>query len=136
MTFVDRPRFMICIVAACMLSRFLRAASRSSGAEQSRVSTRNSSSPRARATWPRSSGSSPPAQSPSSRNRLGKTALLLAAEKGNLAIVEALLRRGADVDQASIEGVTPLMAASYAGAAPVVKRLLAAGAHSRPASTA
>ena len=28
---------------------------------------------------------------PSSRNRLGKTALLLAAEKGNLAIVEALL---------------------------------------------
>jgi len=41
---------------------------------------------------------------------LGKTALLLVAEKGNLAIVEAMLKSGADVNQASLEGVTPLMA--------------------------
>jgi ankyrin repeat protein len=39
-----------------------------------------------------------------------------------------MLKSGADVNQASLEGVTPLMAASYAGSAPVVKRLLAAGA--------
>ena len=57
-------------------------------------------------------------------------ALILAAEKGNLAIVELMLKNGAEVDQASLEGVTPLMAASYAGAAPVVQRLLAAGAKS------
>ena len=42
-----------------------------------------------------------------------------------------MLKGGADVDQASLEGVTPLMAASYAGAAPVVKRLLEAGARDR-----
>src|SRR5215218_2737614 len=37
--------------------------------------------------------------SPVSRNRLGKTALILASEKGNLAIVDAMLKGGADVDQ-------------------------------------
>ncbi|HEY8707001.1 MAG TPA: ankyrin repeat domain-containing protein, partial [Burkholderiaceae bacterium] len=59
---------------------------------------------------------------PNSRNRLGKTALLLACEKGNLPLAEVMLRSGADIAMASIEGVTPLMAASYAGNAELVRR--------------
>src|SRR5512138_2222842 len=47
---------------------------------------------------------------PESRNRLGKTALLIAAEKGDMAIADLLLAAHADVNLASLEGVTPLMA--------------------------
>ena len=49
---------------------------------------------------------------PNSRNRLGKSALVLAAEKGNLPLANRMLEAGADVNLASLEGVTALMAAS------------------------
>ena len=43
-----------------------------------------------------------------------------------------MLRAGADVHQASLEGVTPLMAASYGGHAAIVRDLLGAGARTEP----
>jgi ankyrin repeat protein len=63
-----------------------------------------------------------------SRNRIGKTPLLIACEKGNTPIGIALIEAKADVNLASLEQVTPLMAASYSGNAELVRRLLAAGA--------
>ena len=42
---------------------------------------------------------------PNSRNRLGRTALLMAAEKGHAGMAERLLAAGADVNLASLEGV-------------------------------
>jgi len=65
---------------------------------------------------------------PNSRNRLGKSALLMACEKGQSELAATLLRAGADVNQASLEGVTPLMAASYGGHAAIARDLLRAGA--------
>src|SRR5438132_14132965 len=47
---------------------------------------------------------------PNSRNRLGKTALLIASEKGDVAIAERLLKAGADLELPSLEGVTTHMA--------------------------
>ena len=67
-----------------------------------------------------------------SRNRLGKTPLLMACEKGSTELAEAALKAGADVNLASVEGVTPLMAASYGGHAVLARRLLAAGARTAP----
>ena len=58
----------------------------------------------------------------------GKTVLLVAAERGDLAMATAAMAAGADVNLASINRVTPLMAASYAGQVDLVKALLAAGA--------
>src|SRR5262245_21721379 len=65
---------------------------------------------------------------PDSRNRLGKTALRMACEKGQAPLAAAMLRAGADVNLASLEGVTPLMAASYGGHAAIAGELLRAGA--------
>ncbi len=63
----------------------------------------------------------------------GATALMLAANLGNLAMVEALVAAGADVNAADARGFTPLFHACYnadedRGFPEVVKALLAAGA--------
>jgi ankyrin repeat protein len=63
-----------------------------------------------------------------SRNRVGKTPLFIACEKGNTELGIVLIEAKADVNLASVDHVTPLMAASYSGDAELVKRLLAAGA--------
>lgn len=50
---------------------------------------------------------------------------------GDVAVVEALVRSGADVDACQAGGLTPLMGAAAQGASAVVERLLAAGARRR-----
>jgi len=67
-------------------------------------------------------------------HRLGKTALLIACERGSEALAARMLAAGTDVNLASLERVTPLMAASYGGFAPLVKSLLAAGAKTDPST--
>jgi ankyrin repeat protein len=62
-------------------------------------------------------------------NRYGVTPLALAAESGNAAIVEQLIRAGADANQASPEGETVLMTAARSGSVAAVKTLLAHGAN-------
>jgi len=69
---------------------------------------------------------------PDSRNREGKTALLLACEQGQLALAATMLEVRADVDLAAVNLVTPLMAASHGGHVELVRRLLAAGARTDP----
>jgi ankyrin repeat protein len=59
--------------------------------------------------------------------REGATRLFWASINGKLSRVEALIKWGADVNKASSDGVTPLMAASYDDAE-VARALLAAGA--------
>jgi len=54
--------------------------------------------------------------------------LLKAAEKSNLARVQQLLERGADVNAKLPSGITPLYVASQNGHAAVVAALLAEGA--------
>ena len=65
---------------------------------------------------------------PDSRNRLGKTVLLLACEKGNEAMAQAMIAARADVNLPSLNKVTPLMAASYIGHTGILRALLQAGA--------
>ena len=65
---------------------------------------------------------------PNSRNRQGKTALMMAIEKNQTAIFQLMLDAGTDVNLASLEKVTPLIAASYAGQVDMVKKLIAKGA--------
>ena len=50
-----------------------------------------------------------------SRNRLGESALLMALKKNRADLAQLVLDAGADVNEAAINGVTPLMAAAYAG---------------------
>ena len=66
--------------------------------------------------------------SPNSRNREGKTALFLGIEKNHIAIVRMMLAAGADVNLASLQKVTPLIAAAYAGNSEIVSLLLDKGA--------
>lgn len=54
-----------------------------------------------------------------------------AVESGNVGVVEALVRTGADVDARQAGGLTPLMVAASQGATTVAERLLAAGARRR-----
>ena len=61
-------------------------------------------------------------------NRYGVTPLHEAATIGNAAIVNALLRAGADANAAYGEGETPLMMAARTGSVESVKLLLEAGA--------
>lgn len=61
---------------------------------------------------------------PNSRNRLGKTSLYISIEKNRLDIAQMLIAAGADVNLPSLEKVTPLIAASYAGSLAFVDLLL------------
>jgi len=61
-------------------------------------------------------------------NRYGVTPLFLAATNGNAAIVDALLKSGADANAVLPEGQTVMMAAARTGTPAVVKALLASGA--------
>jgi ankyrin repeat protein len=65
---------------------------------------------------------------PNSRNRLGKTSLYISIEKNRIDIAQMLIAAGADVNLPSLEKVTPLIAASYAGSLPFVDLLLKQGA--------
>jgi len=69
---------------------------------------------------------------PNSRNRLGKTSLYIAIEKDRMDIAHMLIAAGADVNLPSLEKVTPLIAASYAGSLPFVDLLLKQGAKHEP----
>src|SRR5882672_594132 len=50
-----------------------------------------------------------------SRNRIGDTALISACKKGLTPMVRVLIDHGANVSQADVQGVTPLMAAAFGG---------------------
>ena len=50
-----------------------------------------------------------------SRNRLGESALLMALKKNRADLAQLVLDAGADVNEAAINGVTPLMAAAFHG---------------------
>lgn len=65
------------------------------------------------------------------RDRWGCSLLYYAAGKGDLALVEGLLARGAEVDKSSDAGNTPLMLAAARGQLETVKTLLSAGAEPR-----
>lgn len=58
----------------------------------------------------------------------GQTALSLAAQAGQLALVQALIKRGADLDRPGVSGWTPLMAAILRGHPLVAEALLKAEA--------
>ena len=68
------------------------------------------------------------ASAANARDRWGCSLLYYAAGKGDPALVEGLLERGAEVEHASDAGNTPLMIAAARGHLQIVKRLLAAGA--------
>lgn len=57
-----------------------------------------------------------------------KNALIHAAMNGRLKQVQALLKKGVDVNSKGIAGKTPLMSAAWAGSVPVVKLLVENGA--------
>ena len=58
----------------------------------------------------------------------GNTPLVIAARNGNAAVVDVLLKAGADAKLATTTGTTPLMLASASGSVEAVKALLDAGA--------
>jgi len=66
-----------------------------------------------------------------SRNRLGESALIIVLKKDRVDLANFLVDAGADVNQAALNGITPLMAAAYGGHDAMVKRLLAKGADIR-----
>ena len=56
------------------------------------------------------------------------TAMFLAAQNGNVAAMDKILRGGLDVDCRDETGITPLMVAARGGKLAAVRKLLAAGA--------
>lgn len=62
------------------------------------------------------------------RNRKGRTALSEAAERGHLEVVDALIKRGADVGSRDTAGQTPLHLAVKNNVETVVESLIAGGA--------
>ncbi|MEK9785797.1 MAG: ankyrin repeat domain-containing protein [Gammaproteobacteria bacterium] len=58
----------------------------------------------------------------------GKTALMVAAQAGDLSLCEALLRAGADVNLSNENGGSPLMHAAVGGNLAIVSLMLARGA--------
>lgn len=62
------------------------------------------------------------------RDRLGRTALALAAKEGRERVAELLLERGAAIDARAISGATPLFFASEADHSFLTKYLIARGA--------
>jgi ankyrin repeat protein len=62
------------------------------------------------------------------RDRLGRTALALAAKEGRERLVEVLTERGAAIDARAISGATPLFLASEADHSSIVRYLVAHGA--------
>ncbi|OWF51948.1 ankyrin-3-like [Mizuhopecten yessoensis] len=65
---------------------------------------------------------------PNSKNHFDRTPLFCAAKLGNIDIVNHLLTLGVHVDQADLEGVTPLGATAWYDAAEVADALIRAGA--------
>ena len=65
-------------------------------------------------------------------NDFGVTPLLHASRTGDAAMVDVLLRAGADPARAHPEGETPLLAAARAGSVPAVRLLLARGVDVNP----
>mmetsp|Transcript_15298 Transcript_15298/g.30074 ORF Transcript_15298/g.30074 Transcript_15298/m.30074 type:complete len:227 (-) Transcript_15298:110-790(-) len=63
------------------------------------------------------------------RDPHGVQALALAAHQGHIAVLNSLLKKGADANATSEDGETPLMLAAAQGHAEVVLALLAAGAN-------
>ena len=66
----------------------------------------------------------------------GMTALLHAAREGHSSAVEALVRQGADVDQQSADGTSPLLISTINGHFDLAMRLLTIGADPNVASDA
>lgn len=58
----------------------------------------------------------------------GATALFTAILKGRIAVVQTLLKQGANVNTRTVSGKTPLMAAAYKGYSDIVQLLLEHGA--------
>jgi ankyrin repeat protein len=67
--------------------------------------------------------------SPNARNRLGETVLLIALKTDRPALARQMIDAGTDVNQAAVNGVTPLMAAAHAGQTEIVRLLLAKDAN-------
>jgi ankyrin repeat protein len=67
------------------------------------------------------------------RDLAGSTALYVAAERGQAAVVQRLIDKGADVNLKGRSGASPVAAAAFGGRASVVEMLLAHGADGRAA---
>ena len=64
------------------------------------------------------------------RDRLGRTALALAAKEGRAAVAELLIEKGAAIDARAISGATPLFLATEADHSSIAKYLIAHDANS------
>jgi ankyrin repeat protein len=65
------------------------------------------------------------------KKRNGPTALMIAVHKGDLAAIQCLVKLGADINQTSPDGLTPLTVASSCKYVEIVKWLVKEGADPR-----